>query len=304
MHDDDSVSHRITSALAHHLQGIVDACGATAVFVNVDALKCEHLSLPEGLQDKIYYVSRAAPGAQESENGGRRTIRVPNVNLTRLGQVKIAVFLTWSQGILHRGDVIVCVTGISDSDRLDTLVVTEVGQETEVLSAGTDESLPAGVLPQVVERVVDIAAELGSEGREGKAVGALFVVGDSDSVVRLSKQLIINPFKGYPAEVRNVLDPAMEETTKELSTVDGAFIIDGDGVIITCGALLKTAVQEEDSSLPQGLGARHHAAAGITAVTDAVAITVSESTGTVTVFRNGQIVTEIEKPRSGRRRDF
>ena len=48
-------------------------------------------------------------------------------------------------------------------------------------------------------------------------------------------------------------------------------------------------------SLPQGLGARHHAAAGITAVTEAIAITVSESTGTVTIFRHGLIVTEIEK---------
>lgn len=149
--------------------------------------------------------------------------------------------------------------------------------------------------------MIDIAAELGSEGREGKPVGALFVVGDADRVVSLSRQLIINPFKGYHEDERNILDPRLEETIKELSTIDGAFVIDGRGVIVTCGAYLKTSLQDEaEYSLPQGLGARHHAAAGISAVTQSLAITVSESTGTVTVFRNGRIMTEIEKPRHRR----
>lgn len=88
---------------------------------------------------------------------------------------------------------------------------------------------------------------------------------------------------------------------KELSTIDGAFITIGEGVVEACGVYLKAALNdEEEYSLPQGLGARHHAAAGITSVTDSIAITVSESTGTVAVFRGGRIVTEIEKPQSFR----
>jgi len=47
----------------------------------------------------------------------------------------------------------------------------------------------------------------------------------------------------------------------------------------------------------RGLGARHQAAAAITAVTNSVAVRVSQSTGTVTIFRRGAIVTEIEEPR-------
>jgi DNA integrity scanning protein DisA with diadenylate cyclase activity len=49
--------------------------------------------------------------------------------------------------------------------------------------------------------------------------------------------------------------------------------------------------------IPRGLGARHRSAAAITALTDAVAITVSESTGNVTIFRGGRVIMEIEKPR-------
>lgn len=217
----------------------------------------------------------------------------------------MAVFLALSQGLVRRGDVIVCLTGISSSGTLDTLIISEVGRESEIfLSADSEAPLPSGLQPQVVERVIDIAAELGSEGREGKPVGALFVVGDAERVVSLSRQLIINPFKGYAEDERNVLDSHLEETIKELSSIDGAFIIDGDGAIVTCGAYLKTSMQDEEGyALPRGLGARHHAAAGITAVTQSIAITVSESTGTVSVFRNGHIVTEIEKPRHQQRRE-
>ena len=173
------------------------------------------------------------------------------------------------------------VTGIAESATLDTIMITQVGREFEMYSAAErGDELPTGVRADVLERVLDLAAELGNEGREGKPVGALFVVGDAENVIGMSRQLILNPFRGYEENERNLLDPALEETIKELSTIDGAFIIRGDGIVETCGAYLKTATQDE-FELPRGLGARHHAAAAIASLTDAIAITVSESTGTV-----------------------
>jgi DNA integrity scanning protein DisA with diadenylate cyclase activity len=47
--------------------------------------------------------------------------------------------------------------------------------------------------------------------------------------------------------------------------------------------------------LPQGLGARHSAAASITAATKSIAMTVSESTGDIRIWRRGRMITEIEK---------
>jgi diadenylate cyclase len=49
--------------------------------------------------------------------------------------------------------------------------------------------------------------------------------------------------------------------------------------------------------LPHGLGTRHEAAAAITAATDAIALCVSQSTGTISIFRRGSLVTDIQKPR-------
>jgi DNA integrity scanning protein DisA with diadenylate cyclase activity len=225
-------------------------------------------------------------------------IRVPNVALTRIGQVKLAAFLALSRGLIACGDRIVCLTGVATSGQLDTLVVTEVGREFQIFNMLDGQSpIPAHILPEVIERVVDVATEIGTEGREGKHVGTLFVIGDTDHVLPLTRQIILNPFKGYPAEQRNILDPAFEETIKEMATLDGAFVVRGDGVIEACGTYLKTASQEK-FELPRGLGARHQAAAAITALTDSVAVTVSASTGSVMIFRGGGMVTEIEKPRS------
>jgi diadenylate cyclase len=290
----------ITATMLEHLGSIAEACCAAAVFVYVDVLNGTPLPVPAPSDPTMYYVTKTAGEEDLPEKTGMRFLRIPNVPMTRLGQVKIALFLAFSKGLVKRGDKVVFLSGVEESGNLDTLIVTEVGREYEIFATSENEATnghATRIPPEVIDRVIEIASELGSEGREGKPVGALFVVGDTARVLPLTRQLILNPFRGYPEEKRNLLDHSLEETIKELSAIDGAFIIRADGVIESCGTYLKTASQEE-FELPQGLGARHHAAAGITSVTDSIAVTVSESTGTVTIFRKGGIVTEIEKPRS------
>lgn len=295
----------ITSSLVDSIGAIARECRTKAVFVYADALTGERLPMPKELSSSVIYVSKTASETRDLLDRGTRCLRVPNVPYTRLGQVKIAIFLALYRDFIEEGDIVIFVSGLPGSGMLDTLFVTQVGLEREVISSAAEmRQLPSDVQPEVLDRVMDLAAELGSEGREGKPVGALFVLGDTDKVLSLSRQLILNPFRGYPREDRNILDPALEETVKELTTIDGAFLIHGDGLIESCGAFLKTASQEE-FELPMGLGARHHAAAAITAVTDSIALTVSESTGTVTVFRGGKVIVTLDKPyrvRQGQRK--
>jgi len=288
----------ITDTLLQHVPGIVESCGATALFIYVDAMEEEAWDIDLGAKTRVFCVTRATPEEQEPRWAAQQCLRIPNVPLTRMGQVKIAVFLALSRGLIKHGDRVVFLSGLAAAKTLDTIIVTEVGREYEIFASGADLTTTSSkILPEVIERVVDIASELGSEGREGRAVGAMFVIGDTDRVLPLTRQLVLNPFKGYPPDERNVLDYSLEETVKELATLDGAFILRGDGVMETCGAYIRTTSQPE-YELPRGLGARHHAAAAITAVTDSIAVTVSESTGSITIFRNGRIVTEIQKPRS------
>jgi len=49
-----------------------------------------------------------------------------------------------------------------------------------------------------------------------------------------------------------------------------------------------------DVTLSKGLGARHWAAAAISRATQAVAVTVSQSNGTVRIFQNGEVMLRVE----------
>ena len=291
-----------TNVLIDHLEQIADSSAAKVLFINLDAIGADPSELIRFIKIPIFYVSNSLAEPPPTTELDIHYIRVPNVPLTRMGQVKVAVFLALSRGHVHYGDPIVFLTGRIGSGRLDTLIVTEVGNEYEMFTgANKGFVIPDFIQPEVLEKVIDIASELGAEGREGKQVGTLFVIGDTEHVQFLSRQFILNPFQGYPEEQRNILDPTLEETVKEMSTLDGAFVVRGNGVIESCGTFLKTASQEE-FELPRGLGARHHAAAAITAVTDSISVAVSESTGTVTVFQGGGIILDIEKPRSAARK--
>ncbi len=223
-----------------------------------------------------------------------RVVRVPNIKLTRLGQIKVAVLVGVSEGIFHHDDVILCLSGLADSGLLDSLFIVDIGEEFEFFAVTQLEHLHEVVRPEVFLRVLELAIDLALEGREGKPVGTIFIVGDTDRVLQYCEQLILNPFKGYAESERNILDPDLEETIKEFASLDGAFIIRGDGVVESAGAFIRAGAVTED--IPAGLGTRHRSAAAITAITQAVAITVSESTGTVMVFYDGRIIMEIEKP--------
>ena len=115
------------------------------------------------------------------------------------------------------GDRIVCLTGIDGSGTIDTIIVLDLGTEIEMFASAAADPLPADVTPAVFERLLTLASELGLEGREGRPVGTLFVVGDSDSVLEQSHQLVINPFHGYPETERNVIDPRLEPMSASLS---------------------------------------------------------------------------------------
>jgi diadenylate cyclase len=105
--------------------------------------------------------------------------------------------------------------------------------------------------------------------------------------------MVINPFRGFPERERNILDPRLKETVKEFTSIDGAFIFREGGVILAAGRHLDAS--GENIEIPLGLGSRHRAAAGITSLTDALAIVISEETKAVRMFHHGKIFMKIEK---------
>jgi DNA integrity scanning protein DisA with diadenylate cyclase activity len=223
-------------------------------------------------------------------------VLLPDVKLTRVGYLKIGFLTALSKGLLKKGDVVVCVGGVPEQGYMDTIVLVEAGTESEFFGGGEGFTFPSGVPSDVFETLLDFVLELANEGREGKPVGSIFVLGDHKRALELSYQLVLNPFQGHPKESLSLFNADIQESLKEFSSIDGAFIIREDGAVVAAGRYLNVVYQGEP--LPQGLGSRHSAAAAITQATDSLAMVISESTGRVTIFRNGRILSEIEKASS------
>jgi hypothetical protein len=291
----------LTRSLVRHVHAIAREVGARLVLLAADVVEADEDLIPliQDVDFRVILVSRR-DDFQAPQGWGDlcAVVRVPNLPMTRAGLVKIATLVAAVQGLIHGGDRIVWLTGLGGSGTLDTIMVLNLGSEIEMFSSEAAEPIPPGVRPEVFQRLLGLASQLAVEGREGRPVGTLFVLGASDEVLAQSRQLVINPFHGYPESERNIMDARLEETIKEFSAIDGAYIIRGDGVILSAGRYLIPQGSLVEP-LPQGLGARHEAAAGITIRTDAVAMSISQSTGTISVFRGGRLLTDIQKPRSG-----
>jgi len=291
----------LTRSMVRHAHAIAREVGARVILLYADVVE-DDKDLNDLIQDVDFRVILVSRRATFQAPGGWgdlcAIVRVPDIVMTRAGQIKVATLVAAAESLIHIGDRVVCLTGIDGSGTIDTIIVLDMGSEIEMFAATAADPLPPDVTPAVFERLLTLASELGLEGREGRPVGTLFVVGDCDRVLEQSHQLVINPFHGYPEVERNVLDPRLEETIKEFSAIDGAFLIRGDGVILNAARYLAPRGKLEEP-LPQGLGTRHEAAAGITATTTAIALCVSQSTGTISIFRRGRLLTDIQKPRGG-----
>lgn len=91
---------------------------------------------------------------------------------------------------------------------------------------------------QTLEELVMLAVEIAREGREGRKIGTMFVLGDVDAVIERSRPLILDPLYGHPGELLHVSLPDFRETVKELAQLDGAFVVAFDGTFVSAGRFI------------------------------------------------------------------
>ncbi len=288
--------NRVNRLMLHEAQRVAKgaACDALIVFGDTFIGGVDRGAFDSKLKTILVTRNPIEPGDDEREFA--ETIQVRSFSNQRMAQLRSAILVALTRGLLKFTDRICCLDGMTGSNQFDTLVVVDIEREFQTLLTGqTADLLPDDVKPEVLERVLAVATELAVEGREGRPVGCLFVVGDSEKVAALSKPLVLNPFFGYKEEERNILNPFMDETVKEFSSIDGAFTIRGDGVVESAGTLIQAT--DSNHALPSGLGSRHAAAAAVSVATNCIAIVVSSSTSQVTLFRRGVMLPLTEKRR-------
>jgi diadenylate cyclase len=241
---------------------------------------------------KLMYAVTSDAIAEEFHNRKDKALVIPAYDYSRTERVKVAMVSALQQGAFKEGDLIICLTG-RIGRQPDTMMQMRIGASLDDRVAIEGVKLGDNLDSQVVDALIQLALQIGQEGFEGHAIGTILCIGDHNNVLEKSRQLTINPFQGLSEAERNVLDPKIREAIKNFSVLDGAFIIREDGVVLAAGRYLSAS--DDTVKIPLGLGARHAAAASITATTTSIALVVSQTSGAVRLFKEGNIVLELHQ---------
>lgn len=231
----------------------------------------------------------------EEKGVQRLTYDYRRSNSTHYEHLRQCIIRGLESGYIRRDARLICLSCMLATQGVDAITVMDTSIGFDIYDSAKISAI-AGDLPlKVVKTTLDLSIDIGKDGREGEPVGTLFVIGDSKRVLHHSRSMTFDPFRGYSDKEKNICNPDVHEGVKEVSLMDGAFIIREDGVILSGGRYISASVR--GLTLPKGLGARHVAAAAITKTTRAIAMAISESTGTVRVFKQGKIVLQINTHR-------
>lgn len=296
---DADMEHERTQnrALLAQAAGLAEALSAGAVIVLGTRHVARQMAALHRRGDCPWIL--AAPAVERRADGEadpfEAVIDVPASGLAGGQGINVVVLIGLLQGIVRPGELIVCVHGREGSRLLDTVRVVDMQRQFGELLKLSAEIRHGDIHPGVLYRILQLANELAAEGREGHPIGTLFVVGDDAQVRGYCHQIVVNPFKGYADDERQILDPSLQETIKEFALLDGAFVVRGNGVVMSAGTCIQIGgIATEGVS---GLGTRHAAGAAISRVTDALAVVLSQSTGTVSVYKSGRLILALSRNR-------
>ncbi len=268
--------------------------GISKMLVHADELR--DINLVEQYRDKedVIWLTRNAEDFQCTERKGDFVVAISTTYLKRMDQVYMGLFLSVLSGYIHIDESVLCLSGIAGSERLDTLVITNPRRDYPWFQKFDVAGVRDLTTTREFGRLIEIALRFAAEGREGKPIGTLFVLGSLEELNPYIRQLILNPCEGHPQKHRNIQNPEFLETLRELSALDGAFIINKKGVVELAGTYIDAPLRK--TKLRPGLGSRHAAAAAVTTHSNSVAVVISESSRTVSVFHEGKAIFEFEKP--------
>lgn len=279
--------------LARMIVRIAEASQAHAIIcVTENGTFAQHLMGSAG-QYRIIAATASPETYDALTEAGLATLRLPLHAVDKYRQIRHVLSVALKSNSISAGELVVCAVG-QDAypGEANLVVVTEAEPGLEEMVITDLVKLTDGIRPKALECAVTIACKIGRAARRGRRIGTILMLGDSLKVLEGSKQLIPNPFQGHDDATRMLTNPDIHEALVELSKLDGAFVVRGDGFIQTAGVFLETS--EVELELPTGLGARHAAAAAATARTSATGIVVSATDGNVRVFSGGRLVLRMD----------
>ncbi len=288
-----SKKQEANSAFSAHAFSLARALGIKTALILADDPRSFELVGEDRTLERVIWMGRDLSDSC-LERPEDRVLPIPEAKLTRTSQISIGLYSSTLRGYVELSETVLCISGIAGSGRLDMLLVTQPNRDFPWLRQEDLDRTRSMVAPREFGRLLDLALRFAAEGREGKPIGTIFVLGDFEQLEPHLRQLILNPCAGHARRSRSIHNPDLTESLREFCALDGAIIVSRKGVVESAGTYLDAPARTV--RMRHGLGARHVAAAAITKVTDAISFVISESSGTVLLFDNGKPILELERP--------
>jgi diadenylate cyclase len=263
---------------------IAKEIGANSI-VSIESVDAEKYEGTDELGIKVTIFKKVQPKSYKKIEYKTKTRKLEAGSVIPVKEILMEAI---TKDYIKKGEKVVCIEdGSMGTGYKGLLLIFDVD---DVFFKMGKQNISEKINQEIIEATLEIAMKIATEGREGKHVGTAFIIGDISELNKYLKQLIINPFRGLEEKAK-ITDPSIRETVKEFAQLDGVFIIDEEGHIISAGTYLD--VNTSNLEFPEGFGTKHRSCAAITKETDAIAIVVSESGGRVRILKNGRIAIKV-----------
>ena len=249
--------------------------------VTVEKIEKEEYEDSDKIEIKVTIFKQSAPGIFKKIEYQTKTKKLEFGSII---PVKTLLLEAVNKGHIKQGEKIVCVQDPNLGAGYQGLLF--IFDVDEIFFKIGQQKLSEFIGSEIVEAAINIAKEIGEEGREGRKVGTAFVIGDPKELNKYLRQMIINPFYNLTDKPK-ITDPDLKETIKNFAQLDGAFVINQDGEIISAGTYID--IDTTNLEFPDGFGTKHRACAALTKQTNSIAVIVSETAGKVRVLKQGRI---------------
>jgi diadenylate cyclase len=145
----------ISRHIVQHAHELARQVSARAVLIYADAIHQddELRQLILAVDFPTILVRRSKDTAVPPGLEAHTWVTVPRVPMTRASQVKAAVLVGLARGLLHKGDRVICLTGVDGSSTIDALLVLNLGSEPELFAFFDSVGFGGDVVPSVFERL-------------------------------------------------------------------------------------------------------------------------------------------------------
>ena len=162
---------------------------------------------------------------------GLDVVSVTNAEIPVFEKLRQALLQSIADEILAPGAGVVAIYSGFEPGSIDSVSYIRLDEHLGRLTARDLRNLRTRVPFETLKLVLDLAVAIGREGREGKPVGTMFIVGDTRRVLTTCHPVGFDPVKGYKRAERNLREARTREAIKEVAVLDGAFIVSADGTV-------------------------------------------------------------------------